>query len=79
MPKILDDCVASSVRDGATKSQAFARCTASLQKAGILKKGTQELTQKGKRRQVQRAAQTRQKKRKKSRGMIEKSMGKLPD
>ncbi len=56
MPKILDDCVESAMRGGSTKSQAFAQCTASLQKAGVLKKGTQDLTDKGNKRSNFRSA-----------------------
>lgn len=47
MPEILKHCVGQVGKEKG-KSRAFAICTASLQKAGILKKGTQELTAKGK-------------------------------
>lgn len=49
MPKILDDCVESMKRRGISEASAFAICTKRLQQAGILKKGTRELTAKGKR------------------------------
>ena len=49
MPAILDRCV-SKVKGKVGESRAFAICTASLQKAGILKKGTQKLTDKGRKR-----------------------------
>ncbi len=50
MPRILDSCVQKKIKEGMDKSQAFAVCTSSLQDAGILKRGTSELTEKGKRR-----------------------------
>lgn len=50
MPKILDRLVKQLMDKGKTRSQAYAIATASLQKSGNLKKGTQEATAKGKRR-----------------------------
>ena len=38
MPKALEDCVKKLVAKGKSKSSAFAICTASLQKAGKMKK-----------------------------------------
>ena len=52
VPKILDSCVKSVMKKGMPRSRAFAICTAQLQKSGVFKKGTQELTDKGKRRNV---------------------------
>ena len=50
MPKILDRLV-NQLRDkGMDKDRAFATATSQLQKNGILKKGSQELTDKGKKR-----------------------------
>ena len=50
MPKILDEAVKSIRRDnpGVSESQAYAMGTASLQKSGSLKKGSDKPTQKGK-------------------------------
>lgn len=45
MPEVLDRCVNRLINKG--KSRAFAICTANLQRAGVLKKGTQKLTKKG--------------------------------
>ena len=60
MPKILDDCVDRVMKDqGFSKSRAFAICTSSLQKAGTLKKGTQDLTKKGQSRSALRGAMNR--------------------
>jgi hypothetical protein len=64
MPKILDRCVERLMdnpdftpKDGTDKrDSAYAVCVASLQKAGILKKGTTELTDKGKDREAEMAA-----------------------
>lgn len=61
MPKILDRCVTRlmddptfSPQDGHTKQQsAYAVCTEMLQESGILKKGTTELTEKGRGREVE--------------------------
>lgn len=51
MPLGLRRCVADVAKknDGDT-SKVFAICTASLQKAGVLKKGTHKLTKKGRKR-----------------------------
>lgn len=43
MPKILEDCVKELEKKGMSKNKAYAICTARLQKAGKLKKGTQKL------------------------------------
>jgi len=57
MPQILDSCVEDVMKkQSLPKSRAFAICTAQLQKAGILKGGTQELTKKGGKRQSALAA-----------------------
>ena len=61
MPKLLDRCHSRLMadpdftpQDGKTKSaSAFAVCTASLQKAGLVKKGTNELTDKGRQREAE--------------------------
>ena len=50
MPAILDRLVKQLQDKGKSKSAAFAIATASLQKAGNLKKGTREATAKGKKR-----------------------------
>lgn len=60
MPGILDNCVSDVMRkQGLSKSRAFGICTASQQKAGILKSGSSELTEKGKKRQSVLAATIR--------------------
>ena len=52
-PQILDNCVKDVMRkQGLPRARAFGICTASQQKAGILKEGTNELTEKGKKRQA---------------------------
>lgn len=51
MPKILERLVGQLQAKGQPKSNAFAIATSQLQKHGILKKGTQELTPKGQTRQ----------------------------
>lgn len=56
MPKILDRLVSQLQAKGMDKKKAFAVATSSLQKAGDLKKGTQELTPKGETRQKMGAA-----------------------
>lgn len=56
MPKILERAVSQIQAKGADKSKAFAIATAGLQKSGVLKKGTQELTPKGQKRQEMGAA-----------------------
>ena len=48
MPKILDKLVTSAEKKGVPKAMAYGMAVASLQKAGILKTGTMELTEKGK-------------------------------
>ena len=53
MPKILERA-ASQVKKG--KGNKYAIATAALQKAGVLKKGTNKLTKKGKKRQSMSAA-----------------------
>jgi len=50
MPKILEDRVAALMKQGKSRSQAYAIATASLQKEGKMEKGSQKLTSKGKRR-----------------------------
>lgn len=47
MPKILDQAVKQIMSKGKSKSSAYAIATASLQKAGDLKKGSQKATKKG--------------------------------
>jgi hypothetical protein len=48
MPQIVRSCVAQVAgKSGGDVSKGFAICTAALQKAGVLKKGTQRLTKKG--------------------------------
>lgn len=48
MPKILEDRVQALMRQGKSRSQAYAIATASLQKEGKMEKGSQKLTSKGK-------------------------------
>lgn len=48
MPKILDKLVKSAEKRGIPSSMAYGMAVASLQKAGLLKKGSMELTEKGK-------------------------------
>lgn len=50
MPKILERLVSQLQAKGHSKSSAYAIATSQLQKSGNLKPGTQEVTQKGKRR-----------------------------
>lgn len=52
MPKILERAVSQLQAKGKDKSSAFAIATSSLQKSGVLKPGTQELTAKGAQRQA---------------------------
>lgn len=60
-PQILENCVKDVMREQKLpKSRAFAICTASQQKAGILKAGSSELTEKGKKRQAVLSATRRQ-------------------
>lgn len=56
MPKLLDRVVSQLQAKGMPKSKAFAVGTASLQKSGSLKPGTQNLTAKGKKREAMGAA-----------------------
>ena len=56
MPKILERLVGQLEDKGKSKSSAFAIATSQLQKSGVLKKGTQELTPKGEQRQAMGAA-----------------------
>jgi hypothetical protein len=52
MPKILERLVSQLEAKGTPKSNAYAIATSQQQKAGNLKKGTQELTPKGAKRQA---------------------------
>lgn len=52
MPKILDRLTRQLEAKGMGKSQAFAVATSQLQKHGVLKRGTQQLTEKGEKRQA---------------------------
>lgn len=56
MPKILERLVSQLQAKGMPKSQAYAVATSQLQKHGELKKGSQELTSKGEKRQALGAA-----------------------
>jgi len=56
VPKILERAVSQIQAKGADKSKAYAIATSGLQKAGVLKPGTQELTSKGAKRQAMGAA-----------------------
>lgn len=56
MPKILERLVSQLEAKGMSKSKAFAVATSSLQKAGDLKPGSQQLTEKGEVRQKMGAA-----------------------
>lgn len=48
MPKILEDLRKKiGAKEGVSKSSSYAIATAALQKQGKLKKGTQEMTPKG--------------------------------
>jgi hypothetical protein len=53
VPAILEKLKNDLMAKGKSEESAWAIATASLQKAGILQKGTQKLTPKGKRRQRQ--------------------------
>ena len=55
-PQILDRLVQQLKDRGFDKNRAFAIATSQLQKAGVLKKGTQDLTKKGEKRQSMGAA-----------------------
>ena len=48
MPIILDKLVTAAEKKGVPKAMAYGMAVASLQKSGILKTGTMELTEKGK-------------------------------
>jgi hypothetical protein len=48
MPKILDDTVAKVQKRGLPKRVAYGIAVSSLQKQGLFKKNSQELTEKGK-------------------------------
>lgn len=50
MPKILERLVNQLEAKGKSKKAAYAIATSSLQKHGVLKKGSQQLTNKGKKR-----------------------------
>lgn len=50
MPKILDRLVKQLMDNGVPKDRAYAIATKKLQESGNLKKGTQEATEKGRRR-----------------------------
>ena len=52
MPKILERLVSQLGAKGMPKDKAFAVATSQLQKHGVLKKGSQELTPKGEVRQA---------------------------
>jgi len=56
MPKILERLVSQLKAKGMPENKAYAVATSQQQKAGNLKKGTQELTEKGARRQGMGAA-----------------------
>lgn len=56
MPKILDRLVSQLQTKGMPKREAFAVAVSQQQKAGNLKKGSQTLTPKGKKRQAMGAA-----------------------
>jgi len=47
VPEILDHTVAALIRQGKPRQQAWAIGVAGLQRAGILKKGSLQLTKKG--------------------------------
>jgi hypothetical protein len=48
VPKIVEDLAKKIQKTGKSKSAAYAIATSAMQKQGKLKKGTQELTKKGK-------------------------------
>lgn len=56
MPKIMERLVSQLKAKGMSEQRAYATATSSLQKSGVLKPGTQELTAKGKKRQEMGAA-----------------------
>ena len=49
MPKILEDRVEALMKKGMSRERAYAIATSSLQKEGKMKRGSQKLTSKGKR------------------------------
>lgn len=49
MPKVLEDRVKALMKQGKPKANAYAIATATLQREGKLKKGSQKVTRKGKR------------------------------
>ena len=56
MPKIMERLVNQLKAEGKPEGSAYAIATKQLQKSGVLKKGTQELTPKGAQRQAMGAA-----------------------
>lgn len=56
MPAIFDRLVSQLQAKGMPKARSYAVANSQLQKAGILKKGSQQLTEKGKKRQEMGAA-----------------------
>ena len=56
MPRIMDRLVSQLKKKGKSEKSAYAIATASLQKSGALKKGSNKLTRKGKKRQGMTAA-----------------------
>lgn len=56
MPKIMDRLVGQLKKKGKSEKAAYAIATSSLQKSGSLKKGSNKLTSKGKKRQSMSAA-----------------------
>ena len=56
MPKIMDRLVSQLKKKGKSEKAAYAIATASLQKSGAMKKGSNKLTTKGKKRQGMTAA-----------------------
>jgi hypothetical protein len=56
MPKIMDRLVSQLKKKGKSEKAAYAIATASLQKSGSFKKGSNKLTRKGKKRQSMTAA-----------------------
>jgi hypothetical protein len=52
MPPILERAVQQLQAKGKSKSSAFAIATSQLQKSGVLKRGSQQLTSKGVKRQA---------------------------
>ena len=52
MPQIMDRLVSQLKKKGMNRAQAYAVATKTLQKSGSLKKGSNKLTSKGKKRQA---------------------------